>query len=60
MEITFVINVDETDKPNHIIRFTKTCKDFNDGFLQAYAEVKTIYRNVYPVVKFTLVNIEFL
>jgi len=60
MEITFVINIDEANKQNHIIRITKKCRDFNDGFLQAYAEVKSLYRNIYPVVAFTLVNVEFL
>lgn len=48
MEITFVISV-EKEKENH-----------NDCFQKAYKHARMRYKNIYPVVKFTLVNIEFL
>ncbi len=59
MEITFVINIEKAENLNHIERLTKKCKDFNDGFRKAYNHIRMRYKNVYPVVKFTIVNIEF-
>lgn len=64
MEITFVIFVKTNElhssADGFTTRITKTCKDFSDGFQQVYAEVKSLYRNKFPTVEFTLVNIEFL
>lgn len=60
MEITFIINVERSQNPNRIDRFTKKGKDFNECFGRAYKHIKMRYKNIYPVVKFTLVNVEFV